>query len=94
MSDVIAVPSSPQRVSRRHTAEARALSAQLFSARCRLGLTQRQFAAMFGLSYGSVRDVEQARCLSPQPAMRLAISAIDLDADLMRRAAQNSGGLK
>lgn len=59
---------------------------RLWRLRGHLGLTQREFAARFGLTYGNVRDTEQGR-VSPLPAMRVLIAAIEGDPEFMARVA-------
>lgn len=48
-------------------------------------LTQRQFAARFGLTLGMVKDVERGRS-RPLPALRVLVAAIELDPALIDRA--------
>lgn len=52
----------------------------------RLRLTQPQFAARFGLTFGAVKDQEQSRA-APSRAMRVLVAAIEMDPDFMARAA-------
>ena len=55
----------------------------------RLGLSQRAFAARFGLSYSVVRDAEQGA--GPTAALRLIVAAIARDPTLMEAAAADAG---
>jgi len=48
-------------------------------------LTQAQFADRFGLSFGTVKDLEQGRSM-PSAAMRTLVAAIELDPVLIERA--------
>ena len=60
----------------------------LFRLRFRqLGLDQETFADRFGLSYGMVRDQEQARH-SPSKALKVLVAAIEMDPLFMAKAAQ------
>lgn len=59
---------------------------RLYRVRCSLMLTQREFAARFGIPYGVVKDVEQGR-FKPVKAMQVLIAAIDRSPDLVARAA-------
>lgn len=61
-------------------------AARIFGLRCALGLTQADFADRFGLSVGTIQNVEQAR-FAANRLMRLALVAIELDPALMERAA-------
>lgn len=54
----------------------------------RLGLSQRAFAARFGLSYSVVRDAEQGA--RPTSALRVIIAAIARDPGLMEAAAADA----
>lgn len=63
----------------------------LFRLRFRdLKLTQRQFAARYGLGYPTIRDLEQGET-QPTPAMRLIIAAIASDPDWMADVAKFAG---
>lgn len=53
----------------------------------RLRIDQPTFAARYGLSFGTVRDQEQARH-KPSKAMRVLVAAIEMDPKLMERAAK------
>lgn len=53
----------------------------------RLRVDQPTFAARFGLSFGSVKDQEQARC-KPSRALKVLVAAIELDPALVERAAR------
>ncbi|KQM98741.1 hypothetical protein ASE78_05810 [Sphingomonas sp. Leaf25] len=53
----------------------------------RLRIDQPTFAERFGLSFGSVKDQEQARH-KPSKAMRVLVAAIDLDPEFMAKAAK------
>lgn len=44
----------------------------------RMRLSQRAFAAQYGLGYPTIRDLEQG-VRQPSPAMRLIVTAIDRD---------------
>ncbi|MEP7011163.1 MAG: helix-turn-helix domain-containing protein [Acidobacteriota bacterium] len=52
--------------------------------RQRIGLTQAEFAAAFGLPVSTLRDWEQRRCTPDAPA-RALLRAIELEPDTMRR---------
>lgn len=56
----------------------------------RLKVDQETFAARYGLSFGMVRDQEQARA-KPSRAFKVLLAAIELDPDLMREAAKVAG---
>ena len=51
-----------------------------------LGLSQRAFADRFGIPYATVQNIEQGRG-APKPLALLVLAAIELDPDLMARAA-------
>ncbi len=53
----------------------------------RLRIEQPAFAARFGLTFGMVKDQEQARA-KPSKAFKVLVAAIELDPDLMERAAR------
>ncbi len=53
----------------------------------RLRLSQEAFAERFGLTLGAVKDQEQGRH-APSRAMRVLVAAIEIDPDLMARAAR------
>lgn len=53
----------------------------------RLRIDQPTFAERYGLTFGAVKDQEQARC-RPSKAMRVLVAAIELDPKLMERAAK------
>lgn len=53
----------------------------------RLKLNQSDFAERFGLTFGAVKDAEQARH-RPSRAMRVLVAAIDLNPELMVEAAR------
>ncbi len=55
----------------------------------RLRLSQKQFASRFGLSLGSLRDVEQGR-VRPSLALSVLVEAIVLDPKLIMKAALNA----
>lgn len=59
---------------------------RLWKVRCRLRLTQRQFADRFAIPYGVVTDVEQGR-FQPVQSLRVLLAAIDMAPDLVARAA-------
>jgi DNA-binding transcriptional regulator YiaG len=60
----------------------------LFRLRFReLGLSQRAFAARFGLGYPTIRDLEQG-VTKPTPAMRLIVAAIERDPGGMAETAK------
>jgi DNA-binding transcriptional regulator YiaG len=48
--------------------------------------SQLEFAVRFGLSVGALRDAEQGRG-RPSKAMRVLLAAIELDPDLIEKAA-------
>lgn len=52
----------------------------------RLGLSQAAFARRFGIPYATVQNIEQGRG-KPKPLTRLVLAAIEMDPDLMGRAA-------
>ncbi len=54
----------------------------------RLKLSQRAFAAQFGLTYSVVRDAEQGA--RPTPSLRLIVAAIALDPVFMAAAAMSA----
>lgn len=54
-----------------------------------LGLSQRAFAAQFGLAYATVRDLEQGRA-KPNYATEVLLEAIRLNPRLVARAARNA----
>jgi DNA-binding transcriptional regulator YiaG len=53
----------------------------------RFRIDQPTFAARFGLSFGAVKDQEQARSKPPK-ALRVLVAAIDMDPEFMERAAR------
>lgn len=53
----------------------------------RLGIDQPTFAARFGVSFGMVKDQEQAR-VKPSRAFKVLAAAIELDPELIERAAR------
>ncbi|GHH16085.1 hypothetical protein GCM10008023_19690 [Sphingomonas glacialis] len=53
----------------------------------RLRLSQSAFADRFGLTFGLMKDQEQAR-VAPSRALRVLIAAIELDPELIERAAR------
>lgn len=53
----------------------------------RLRIDQPTFAERYGLTFGAVKDQEQARH-KPSRAMRVLVAAIELDPALMERAAK------
>jgi putative transcriptional regulator len=53
--------------------------------RLRLGLTQRAFAAMFGVSVGIVRDWEQGRRVPSAPS-RALLKIVSREPEAVRRA--------
>lgn len=55
----------------------------------RLRIDQPTFAARFGLSFGSVKDNEQARC-QPSRALKVLVAAIEMDPAFMERAARQA----
>ena len=55
--------------------------------RTRLGLSQPEFAARFGLSVGTVRDWEQARVVPDRPAQTL-LRVIEAEPEMVRRVLQ------
>ncbi len=55
----------------------------------RLRIDQPAFAARFGLSFGSVKDQEQARS-KPSRALKVLVAAIELDPEFMERAAREA----
>lgn len=60
----------------------------LFRLRFRsLRIDQPSFAERFGLTFGMVKDQEQAR-FEPSRAFKVLVAAIELDADLIERAAR------
>jgi hypothetical protein len=63
----------------------------LFRLRFReLRVNQRRFAERFGLAFGNVKDVEQAR-RRPGTALKVLVAAIELDPALIERAAKVAG---
>ena len=65
---------------------------QLFRLRFRtLRLSQVNFAKRFGLSLGSVKDLEQGR-VQPSRAMRLLVAVIETDAEMVAKAAETVRG--
>ena len=59
----------------------------LFRLRFRtLKLDQATFAKRYGLTFGNVKDMEQAR-RQPVAAARVLVAAIEMDPDLIERAA-------
>ena len=65
-----------------------AAGTRLWEVRCRLRLTQRQFADRFAIPYGVVTDVEQGR-VQPVRSLRVLLAAIDIDPNLVARAASS-----
>ena len=55
----------------------------------RLRVDQETFALRFGLTFGAVKDQEQARH-KPSKAMRVLVAAIELDPALMEKAAREA----
>jgi hypothetical protein len=53
----------------------------------RLRIDQPTFAARFGVSFGMVKDQEQAR-VKPSRAFKVLAAAIELDPELVERAAR------
>lgn len=53
----------------------------------RLRIDQPTFAARFGVSFGMVKDQEQAR-VNPSKAFKVLVAAIELDPALIERAAR------
>lgn len=53
----------------------------------RLRIEQPAFAARFGLTFGMVKDQEQARA-KPSKAFKVLVAAIELDPGLIERAAR------
>ena len=53
----------------------------------RLRIDQPTFAARFGVSFGMVKDQEQAR-VKPSKAFKVLVAAIELDPALIERAAR------
>jgi putative transcriptional regulator len=53
----------------------------------RLGLSQAAFAERYGVPYATVQNIEQGRG-QPKPLARLILTAIELEPDLMARAAK------
>lgn len=77
-SDPDAQPLRPEELARmRRISPVKAL-------RQRLGMTQMDFAATFGLPVGTVRDWEQHRSLPDAPA-RALLNAIEREPETMRR---------
>ncbi|KKW89417.1 helix-turn-helix domain-containing protein [Sphingobium chungbukense] len=64
----------------------------LFRLRFRdLKLTQREFAARYGLGYPTIRALEQGET-KPTPAIRLIVAAIARDPEWMADTARSLGG--
>ncbi|SEQ47963.1 helix-turn-helix domain-containing protein [Sphingobium sp. YR768] len=62
----------------------------LFRLRFRkLKLSQRAFAARYGLGFPAIRDLEQG-VTKPTPAMRLIVAAIERDPNGMAEAARDA----
>ncbi len=59
--------------------------ASIARVRRKLGLTQEQFAARFGLSLGTIRDWEQG-AHRPDRAAQLLIRLIEMDPDIVAKA--------
>lgn len=53
----------------------------------RLRIEQPDFAKRFGLTFGQIKDQEQARH-SPPRALKVLVAAIEIDPDLIERAAR------
>ncbi len=53
----------------------------------RLKIDQARFAQRFGLTFGMVKDQEQARS-APSKAFKVLVAVIELDPDLAERAAR------
>ncbi|MEZ4730655.1 MAG: helix-turn-helix domain-containing protein [Caldilineaceae bacterium] len=71
-----------------HLAQARRVP-DVRSLRCKLNLTQEQFARTFHLSLGAVRDWEQGRN-QPDHAARALLRVIEFNPDLVQQALRSS----
>jgi putative transcriptional regulator len=79
LSDPDAQPMTPEQLARmRRSPDVKAL-------RARLGMTQEQFATIYCLPLGTVRDWEQGRTRPDAPALAL-LAVIDREPEIVRRA--------
>lgn len=78
LADPDAQPLGPEELAKMHRVS------PVKALRERIGMTQVEFAAAFGLPISTLRDWEQRRCTPDAPA-RALLRAIELEPDTMRR---------